>query len=189
MPPGPVAKVPTRIMVMGPPGSGKSTLARRIGERLGLPVHHADALFHAPGWVARPRDDFIADMAALASRPEWVIDGNYSSAHYGPAIAERLARAERVILLDLPRRVTIPRILRRVARYHGQQRPDSAAGCPERLNLAFLAYCWRWRRAVRPGILRALEPVDERVIRYRRSPEMEQVLRDMDSLGLRLRSG
>ncbi|MEJ8630526.1 hypothetical protein P0F65_12995 [Sphingomonas sp. I4] len=95
-------------MVMGPPGSGKSTLARMLGERLGLPVHHADALFHDPGWVARPREDFIADMVAIAAQPAWVIDGNYSGAHYGPAIADRLARAERIILLDLPRRVTIP---------------------------------------------------------------------------------
>lgn len=133
----PVTKVPARIMVMGPPGSGKSMLARMLGERLGLPVWHADALFHGPGWVARPRDDFIGEMVALAARPEWVIDGNYSSAHYGPAIRDRLTRADRIILLDLPRRVTIPRILRRVARYHGRQRPDSAPGCPERLDAAF----------------------------------------------------
>ncbi|MDY0958954.1 topology modulation protein [Sphingomonas sp. CFBP8993] len=185
MPPGPI----TRIMVMGPPGSGKSTLARMLGERLGLPVHHADALFHDPGWVARPREDFIADMVAIAAQPAWVIDGNYSGAHYGPAIADRLARAERIILLDLPRRVTIPRILRRVARHHGQQRPDSAAGCPERLDWAFLGYCWQWRRAVRPGILRVLAGVEDRVIWFRRSPGLDRVLADMDSLGLRLSSG
>ncbi|WP_230483587.1 topology modulation protein [Sphingomonas sp. Leaf21] len=169
----------TRIMVMGPPGSGKSTLARQLGERLGLPVHHADALFHGPGWVARPRDDFIADMTALAAGADWVIDGNYSSAHYGSAITDRLARADRIILLDLPRRVTIPRILRRVARYRGQQRPDSAAGCAERLDWPFLAYCWNWRRAVRPGILRALESVEDRVIRYDRPPTPERVLADL----------
>lgn len=135
MPPGPI----TRIMGMGPPGSGKSTLARQLGERLGLPVYHADALFHDPGWIARPRKDFIADMVALAVQPAWVMDGNYSNARYRPAIADRLARAERIIFLDLPRRVTMPRILRRVARYYG----DSAAGCPERLDWAFLGYCWQ----------------------------------------------
>lgn len=179
----------TRIMVMGPPGSGKSTLARILGERLGLPVWHADALFHGPGWVARPREDFIADMVSIAAHSDWVIDGNYSSAHYGPAIRDRLARADRIILLDLPRRVTIPRILRRVARHRGQVRPDSAPGCPERLDFDFLAYCWRWRRAVRPGILRVLEPVAERVIRYERPPGLEHVLADLDVHGLRLRSG
>jgi adenylate kinase family enzyme len=185
MPPGPI----TRIMGMGPPGSGKSTLARQLGERLGLPVHHADALFHDPGWIARPHKDFIADMVALAVQPGWVIDGNYSNAHYGPVIADRLARAGRIIFLDLPRRVTMPRILRRVAHYHGRQRPDSAAGCPERLDWAFLGYCWQWRRAVRPGILRALEAAEDRVIRYRRSPQLARVLRDMEPLGLRFRSG
>lgn len=175
----PVTKVPTRIMVMGPPGSGKSTLARTLGQKLDLPVFHADALFHGPGWVARPRDDFIADMTILAARLAWVIDGNYSNAKYGPAIADRLARAERIILLDLPRRVTIPRILRRVARYHGQQRPDSAAGCPERLDWEFLAYCWRWHRVVRLAILQVLDTVQDRVIRYERSPTLERVLTDL----------
>ena len=188
----PVTKIPTRIMVMGPPGSGKSTLARMLGEQLDLSVWHADALFHGPGWVARPREDFIADMAALAARPAWVIDGNYSSAHYGPAITDRLARAERIILLDLPRRITILRVLRRVARYHGQQRPDSARGCPERLDREFLLHCWHWQRAVRPGILRVLAEVEDRVIRYHGTPPLLRMLADLgraDSLGLRLRSG
>ncbi|MGE7205287.1 topology modulation protein [Sphingomonas sp. NPDC019816] len=187
----PVTKVPTRIMVMGPPGSGKSTLARMLGERLGLPVWHADALFHGLGWIARPRNEFIADMTVIAARPAWVIDGNYSSAHYGPATTDRLARSERIILLDLPRRTTIPRILRRVARYHGQQRPDSAPGCPERLDWAFLFYCWHWRRAVRQGVLRVLAGAEGRVIRYDRTPPLAWVMADLgraDSLGL-LRSG
>lgn len=175
MPPGPV----TRIMVMGPPGSGKSTLARQLSQRLTLPIPHADALFHGPGWVARPRDAFVADLAAIAAQLRWVIDGNYSHARYGPAIDERLARADRIILLDLPRRVTIPRILRRVARYRGQVRPDSAPECPERLDLAFLIYCWRWRRAVRPGLVQLLEVAGERALRYGRAPTLARVLADL----------
>lgn len=108
-----------------------------------------------------------------------MIDGNYSSAHYGPAVTDRLARAERIILLDLlPRRITIPRVLRRVARYHGQQRPDSAPGCPERLDREFLLHCWHWQRAVRPGILRVLAEVEDRVIRYHGTPPLLRMLAD-----------
>lgn len=118
-------------------------------------------------------------MTAIAVRPSWVIDGNYTNAHYGPAIGDRLARVERIILLDLPRRITIPRILQRVARHLGQERADSAPGCPERLDLGFLGYCWRWRSAVRPGIMRVLEPAADRVIRYQRSPTLERVLADL----------
>ncbi len=150
-----------------------------MSQRLALPIRHADALFHGPGWVARPRDAFVADLAAIAAQPRWVIDGNYFHARYGPAMDERLARADRIILLDLPRRVTKPRILRRVARYRGQVRPDSAPGCPERLDLAFLIYCWRWRRAVRPGLVQLLEAAGERVIRYGRTPTLERVLSDL----------
>ena len=90
-----------------------------------------------------------------------------------------MARADRIILLDLPRRVTMPRILRRVARYRGQVRPDSAPGCPERLDLAFLIYGWRWRRAVRPGIVQVLEAAGERVTRYEWAPTLERVLADL----------
>ncbi|MET4896933.1 hypothetical protein RN629_07125 [Sphingomonadaceae bacterium jetA1] len=187
--PGPITAIPRRIMVMGPPGSGKSTLARQIGTALALPVWHGDALFHGPGWVPRQREDFIADMTALAARAEWVIDGNYSSAHYGTAIRDRLARAERIIWLDLPRHVTIPRILRRIARHHGRIRPDSAPGCPERLDLAFLHYCWRWRSRVQPSILRVLATVEERVLCYDRSPALAQLLADLRTSPHRLRHG
>jgi adenylate kinase family enzyme len=34
-----------RIVILGPAGSGKSTLARSVGERLGAPVVHLDALY------------------------------------------------------------------------------------------------------------------------------------------------
>ncbi|WP_343527713.1 AAA family ATPase [Sphingomonas sp.] len=179
MAPGPVTPVPRRIMVMGPPGSGKSTLARALGEHLGLRVWHVDALFHAPGWTIRAREDFIADLTAIAARPEWVIDGNYSNEKYGTAIRDRLARADRIILLDLPRRVTIPRILRRIARHYGQSRPDSAPQCPERLDFGFLAFCWNWRRAVRPDILQLLEAAGGRVIRYGQAPGLDRVLADL----------
>jgi adenylate kinase family enzyme len=43
--------VPERILIIGPSGAGKSVLARRIGERLGLPVVHVDAINRNPGWV------------------------------------------------------------------------------------------------------------------------------------------
>jgi len=47
----------SRIAVIGSPGAGKSTLARKLGQALGLEVHHLDRLYWQPGWVETPRSD------------------------------------------------------------------------------------------------------------------------------------
>ncbi len=44
-----------RILLIGSGGAGKSTLASQMGERLGLPVIHLDAVYWQPGWVRRVR--------------------------------------------------------------------------------------------------------------------------------------
>lgn len=135
IPPGPIR----RVVVMGPPGSGKSSLARTIGDQLDLPVVHFDQLHRGPGWVERPAAEFHAAIDSAVGENEWVIDGN----HFGRS-RDRLERAELIVLLDLPRRITLPRLIRRIVGNYGRVRPDSAPGCPERLDLGFLYYCWRW---------------------------------------------
>ena len=104
------AAVLRRIMVMGLSGSGESTLARRLGVALGLPVVHLDQLYHGRGFQPRPDGAFLPAVEAAARRPAWVIDGDYAR-----AIATRLARADLIVLLDLRRRVTLPRLVRRIA--------------------------------------------------------------------------
>jgi adenylate kinase family enzyme len=50
--------LPKRILILGASGTGKSTLARRIGESLGLPVVHLDAINWNPGWVQTEAERF-----------------------------------------------------------------------------------------------------------------------------------
>src|SRR5215475_4191315 len=95
-----------RILIIGPSGAGKSTLARCIGERLGLPVVHLDAINWNPGWVQTEVEPFRRRVAEAAAGEAWVMDGNYS-AH----LDLRLPRAQAVIWLDLPRFVYFPRAL------------------------------------------------------------------------------
>ena len=156
-------------MVLGPPGSGKSTLARRLGATLDLPVIHLDQLFHRPGFRPRPDAVFLPEMDAAARQPAWVIDGNH-----GRAIGTRLARADLVVLLDLPRRVTLPRLIRRLATNRGRVRPDSAPGCIERLDAAFLRFAWHWRRDDRPALLGALAGAEAKTLRLRTPGEVER---------------
>jgi adenylate kinase family enzyme len=102
-----------RIVVYGATGSGKSTLTRRLGEALGVGVVELDGLMHQPDWVPTPDDEFRAKILdAIAQYPGgWVCDGNY-----GQARALLLSRADTVVWLDLPWRVSFRRLLRRTLR-------------------------------------------------------------------------
>jgi adenylate kinase family enzyme len=97
-----------RILVVGVTGAGKSTLAQALSGRLGLPYHEMDTLyFNGPGWAVN--SDFSEDVSRLAAEPRWIID----SLGY-PEVRDLLwDRADTVIWLDYPRRVVMPRVLRR----------------------------------------------------------------------------
>ena len=169
-----------RVMVVGNGGAGKTTFARELGRRLDLPVVHLDRSFWAPGWTPRPAEQFAHAVRRLAAQDRWVMDGNY-----GSTLADRLPRADLVVLLDLPRRVTVPRVLRRwwSTRVRGQHRPDMAPGCPERLRWEFLRYVWLYPRRSRPQLLRRLDEAGRSrdLVRLRSSVEVRRFLDDVAS--------
>lgn len=141
-----------RIMIVGQPGSGKSTLARDLGRKTGLPVVHIDHIHWQPGWVERPRDDKTRLCHAVEAREEWIFEGGHSATW-----ANRLARAEMLIWLDLPLPLRLWRVVKRTALWHGRNRPDLPQGCPEgfhRETLPFWRYIWRTRRSGRANIQR-----------------------------------
>jgi adenylate kinase family enzyme len=82
------------------------------------------------------------------------MDGNY-----GRTIATRMAAADTIIFLDLPRLVCTWRIMKRQIRYAGRTRPDSAAGCPERLTWEFVSWVWTYPSRRRPEMLQRLDGV------------------------------
>jgi adenylate kinase family enzyme len=100
-----------RILVVGATGAGKSTLARAVSGRLGLPYHEMDTLyFNGPDWAVNT--GFTEDVSRLAAGPRWIID----SLGY-PEVRDLLwDRADTVVWLDYPKRVIMPRVLRRSIR-------------------------------------------------------------------------
>ena len=100
-----------RIVVRGASGSGKTTMARRISAALGVPHVELDGVYHQPGWTPLPDDEFLARVASIADEDAWVVCGNYR------VVGDLLtARADTVVLFDLPRRTVMARIVRRTLR-------------------------------------------------------------------------
>ena len=100
---------PRRILVAGVSGVGKSTFAARLSSAVDIRHTELDALFHGPQWTPRP--EFLDDVGALAGRESWITEWQYTSAR--PLLVDR---AELLVWLDLPFRVTWTRVLRRTLR-------------------------------------------------------------------------
>ena len=128
-----------RIAIIGSAGSGKSTLARKLADATGLPAVHLDAIWWLPGWKERGAPEFDRIVAEAVARDRWIIDGNYSR-----TISTRIERADTVIWLDYPRWRCLWRAVERRVMFHRKQRPDIGAGCPEKIDLAFLAWIWNY---------------------------------------------
>lgn len=141
-----------RVLVVGSPGAGKSCFAQALGAGLGIDVIHLDAHYWSAGWREPSRAEWSTRLAALLAAPAWVMDGNYSH-----TLAQRLLACDSVVLLDLPRALCLWRVLWRSWRSRGRVRADMAPGCPERFDLAFLLYVWRYRARSRPKVLDLLE--------------------------------
>lgn len=99
---------PTRIAVHGASGSGKTTLATALADRLGVSRTELDGLFHQPGWAELPADEFRTAVTTVVDGPGWVVDGNYRQ------VRDLVwARAQVIVVLDLPRWRVIAQLLRR----------------------------------------------------------------------------
>ncbi len=140
-----------RVAVVGCSGAGKSTFARLLGARLGLPVAHLDVLFWRPGWVESDAASFRARTAAALAGEAWVVDGNFT------AVADlTLARCDTIVWLEQPMPICLWRAVVRAIRERGLVRADMAAGCAEKIDLAFYGYIWTWRGAPRRRLQAAI---------------------------------
>lgn len=126
-----------KIAVLGYSGAGKSATAARLGKRFGVNVLHLDKVHFLPDWEERGTSEKMRLVGGfMRDNEDWVIDGNYSSLFR----AERLEQADIIVLLLFGRFSCLWRVFKRYREYKGKTRPDIADGCPERLDLKFIAW-------------------------------------------------
>ena len=168
-----------RIIVLGSGGAGKSTLARKIGELLDIEVIHLDSYYWQPNWVATPDDEWMEKVKKLLERERWVMDGNYTS-----SLDLRIKAADTVVFLDRSRLFCLWRVIKRLMKYRGENRPEMAEGCREKIDLDFLNWIWHYPRDVKPRIEAIFAKMPEkRVIRLRNSKQAELFLEAIVSDG------
>jgi adenylate kinase family enzyme len=129
-----------RVIVVGCQGSGKTTLALKLGDKLGLPVIHLDALYWRPGWRESDRASFRDRVTAAIAGEGWIVDGSFS----GLALDLTLARADTLVVIERPRWLCLWRVLWRSAFQRRGRRRDLPEGCPEQFDWSLLRQAWRY---------------------------------------------
>ncbi len=184
-----------RVSVVGTSGAGKSTFAGALAALLGVPWLELDSVYHQADWTPLDLGEFRTRVAAVASGPGWVIDGNYSG------VRDLVwARADTVVWLDLPRRTVMRRIVFRTLRRVGG-RVELWNGNRERWRNFFtldeqesvIAWAWKTHGSRRSRYAAALaDPALShlRVVRLRSPGAVRRFLRDLSpdyrgGLGLR----
>ena len=171
----------TRVaIVTSASGSGGTTFGQELARRLGAPFHELDAFHFGPGWTEATPAELRARVEPVLAEASWVVDGGY----WGKLGDLVLERADLVVWLDLPRRIWLPRLLRRTIR-RIIRRETLWSGNRETLRGAFfsrdslLLYALRnfgRRRRAYPGRLARFDHV-----RLRSSCEVARWLDDYSS--------
>lgn len=98
-----------KIAVLGYAGSGKTYLSDYIAKKKNIPVLHLDDIKWDKEW--KPIDDSVVlpKVADFMAKEDWIIDGYYTYL----MIDERLQKADKIVLLQLPRATCFFRALKR----------------------------------------------------------------------------
>ncbi|MDQ0223165.1 DNA topology modulation protein [Streptococcus moroccensis] len=164
-----------KIAIIGYSGGGKSTLASKLADAYNIPKLHLDQLQFLPDWQSRLQSEVAQDVKIfLDNHPEWVIDGNYSFAHYD----RRMAEADQIIFLNFNRIQSLWRAVKRYQTFKGRVRDSSAPGCPEQLDWEFIYWIlWKGRsRRAKQRYQELIEKYPKKVIVLKNQTDIDLFL-------------
>lgn len=98
-----------KIAVLGYAGSGKTYLSDFLAQKKNIPVLHLDDIKWDKDW--KPIDDSVVlpQVSGFMAQEDWIIDGYYTYL----LIDERLQKADKIVLLQLPRTTCFFRAVKR----------------------------------------------------------------------------
>jgi hypothetical protein len=167
----------SKVAIIGNAGGGKSALARRLGRKLGLPVHVVDDVQWQAGWKPAPPQVVSAAHDSWLGEPKWIIDG------WGPweLIERRFREADTIVIIDFPLRVHYRWALQRqLLSALGLSQGWPPSGCRALpVTLRLLKVMRDVNRELRPRLLRLVseEPFRSRVV-FLRSPRELRAFRE-----------
>ncbi len=98
-----------KIAVLGYAGSGKTYLSDYIAKKKNIPVLHLDDIKWDKDWKPAPDSVVLPKVADFMAKEDWIIDGYYTYL----MIDERLKKADKIVLLQLPRMTCFCRAIKR----------------------------------------------------------------------------
>lgn len=168
--------------MIGTSGAGKSTLARAVQARTSARWTQLDAVYHQPGWTPLPTEELRRILRTVVAERSWVIDGNYIEM-IGDLVA---ARADAIVLLDLPRWAVMSQVIWRTARrmitgeelWNGnRERPGEVFSLDKERSIVVWAWVTHGDSAKRINTLLAtLEHPAPRLVRLRSRRQVKRFL-------------
>ncbi|CDQ40781.1 MULTISPECIES: DNA topology modulation protein [Virgibacillus] len=165
-----------RIMIIGSGGSGKSTLAKQLGKLLHLPVHHMDAIFWQPGWVAIEREQLVEETINIMKTDNWIIDGNYSA-----SMEIRMQQADTIIFLHYRTIQCLYGIIKRRIQHRNKTRPDMGKDCKEKIDLEFFNWVRTFNKKKAPLIYQRLSKYkNKNILIFKNRKELNNFLKNLN---------
>ena len=165
-----------RVVIVGCAGAGKSTLAKKISNQTGLRIVHLDQLYWLPNWIPRDRQSFNALINEQVGHDSWIMDGNYKG-----TLAERLVKADLVIVLNTSRWRCLWRIFLRTLKSYNRTRQDMPDGCLERFDWEFTKYIWTFSKQYHPLLQDILLGFNGQIIELKNPRETQMFLKQLEN--------